>query len=186
LKDNHRTVKEISIWFLIPIYTLLAGIMVFSAKPEWILQPLGNMIAPYFPEGQLTWEGSYAYTQIGHWTGTGVMITIGTVFMITLLILKLATRKAHKLEQFDIVYSGERPERPETTHVAYNMYAGFYKAVWPLTLPLVEQFWNWMTELVHETAGFVRRIYSGNGQAYMLHIVLFIIVLFFITVGGSI
>jgi len=185
LKDNHRNVKEISIWFLIPIYILLAGIMVFSAKPQWVLQPLGDLIANYFPNNQLTWDGSYAYTEIGHWTGSGVMMTIGGVFIITLIILKLATRKAHKLEQFDIVYSGERPERPETTHVAYNMYAGFYKAVWPLTLPVVEQFWNWMTELVHETAGFIRRIYSGNGQAYMLHIVLFIIVLFFITVGGS-
>jgi len=185
LKDNHRNVKEISIWFLIPIYTLLAGIMVFSAKPQWVLQPLGNMIATYFPENQLTWQGEYAYTNIGHWTGSGVMMTIAGVFTLALIILKLATRKAHKLKQFDIVFSGERPERPETTHIAYNMYAGFYKAVWPLTLPLVEQFWNWMSELVHETAGFIRRIYSGNGQAYMLHIVLFIIVLFFITVGGS-
>jgi formate hydrogenlyase subunit 3/multisubunit Na+/H+ antiporter MnhD subunit len=186
LKDNHRNVKDISIWFIIPIYTLLAGLLVFSAKPEWVLQPLGDMIATYFPTGGLRWDGAYAYTEIGHWTGTGVMITIVGVFAIILLILKLATRKAHKLEQFDIVFSGERPERPETTHIAYNMYAGFYKAVWPLTLPLVAQFWDWMTELVHETAGFIRRIYSGNGQAYMLHIVLFIIVLFFITIGGSI
>lgn len=186
LKDNHRNVKEISVWFLIPIYTLIIGIMVFSAKPEWILQPLGDMIAPYFSDGQLTWEGSYAYSELGYWTGTGVMVTIGVLFVIVLVILKIFTRKAHKLEQFDIVYSGERPERPETTHIAYNMYAGFYKAVWPATLPVVERFWDWMTELVHETAGFTRRIYSGNGQAYLLHIVLFIIVLFFITIGGSI
>ncbi len=186
LKDNHRNVKEISIWFLIPIYTLLAGLMVFAAKPQWVLQPLGDMISQYFPTGGLEWQGSYAYTAIGHWTGSGVMMTVGGVFLITLIILKLATRKAHKLKQFDIVFSGERPERPETTHVAYNMYAGFYKAVWPLTLPLVEQFWTWVTELVHETAGFTRRIYSGNGQAYMLHIVLYIIVLFFITIGGII
>jgi len=186
LKDNHRNVKEISIWFLIPIYTLIIGILVFSAKPQWVLQPLGDMIAQYFPSGQLRWDGAYAYTQMGHWTGSGVMMTIGVLFISALILLKLFTRKAHKLEQFDIVFSGERPERPETTHVAYNMYAGFYKAVWPLTLPLVEQFWSWMTELVHETAGFTRRIYSGNGQAYMLHIVLYIIVLFFITIGGII
>ena len=186
LKDNHRNVKEISTWFLIPIYTLIVGLLVFSAKPQWVLQPLGDMIANYFPNGQLHWEGAYAYTQIGHWTGTGVMMTIGAIFMITLIILMISTRKAHKIEQFNIVFAGERPDRPETTHIAYNMYAGFYKAVWPLTIPLVEQFWDWMSDLVHETAGFIRRIYSGNGQAYMLHIVLFIIVLFFITVGGSI
>jgi formate hydrogenlyase subunit 3/multisubunit Na+/H+ antiporter MnhD subunit len=185
LKDNHRNVKEISIWFLIPIYTLIIGILVFSAKPEWVLQPLGDMIAVYFPDGQLTWEGSYAYTQIGHWTGSGVMMTIGILFMIVLTILKLSTRKAHKLKQFDIVFSGERPDRPETTHIAYNMYAGFYKAVWPLTLPIVERFWGYITDFIHDLAGLSRRIYSGNGQAYMLHIVLYIIILFFITLGGS-
>lgn len=185
LKDNHRNVKEISIWFLIPIYTLIIAILVFSAQPQWVLEPLGALIAPYFPEGQLVWEGSYAYTELGYWTGSGVMVTIGVLFVLVLVFLKLLTRKAHKLEQFDIVFSGERPERPETTHIAYNMYAGFYKAVWPITLPLVEQFWNWMTDLVHDSAGFIRRIYSGNGQAYLMHIVLFIIVLFFITLGGS-
>ncbi|OYT11603.1 MAG: NADH-quinone oxidoreductase subunit F [Bacteroidetes bacterium 4572_112] len=185
LKDNHRELKEISIWFLIPIYTLIAGLMVFSAKPQWVLQPLGEIIANYFPNGGLRWDGAFAYTQLGHWTGTGVMITIATVFVSILIILKMLTRKAHKLEQFDVVFSGERPERPETTHIAYNMYAGFYKAVWPLTLPYFEKFWEWATNIVHETAGFGRRVYSGNGQAYMLHIVLFIIVLFFITIGGS-
>ncbi len=185
LKDNHRELKEISIWFLIPIYTLIVGLMVFAAKPQWVLQPLGDIIANYFPEGGLDWQGSYAYTQLGYWTGTGVMITIGILFILVLGVLLMITRKAHKIKQFDVVFSGERPERPETTHIAYNMYAGFYKAVWPITLPYFEKFWEWMTNIVYETAGFARRVYSGNGQAYLLHIVLFIIVLFFITIGGS-
>ncbi|MBN2747489.1 MAG: hypothetical protein JXR34_12245, partial [Bacteroidales bacterium] len=186
LKDNLRNVKEISVWFLIPIYVLIIGLMVFAAMPQLVLQPLGTLIANYFPNNQLVWEGSYAYTAIGHWTGTGVMISIMVMFLGTLLLVKLSTRKAHKLKQFDIVFSGERPHRPETTHVAHNMYAGFYKAVWPFTLPAVEAFWNWISDFIHETAGFVRRIYSGNGQAYMLHIVLFIIIMFFITIGGTI
>ncbi len=186
LKDNHRNVKEISIWFLIPIYTLLTGLLVFSYEPQWVLKPLGNMIAQYFPNNGLHWEGSYAYSHLGYWTGAGVAATVSVVFVIAFILLKIMTRKAHKLEQFDIVFSGERPERPETTHIAYNMYAGFYKAVWPLTVPLVERFWTWMSDLVHETAGFVRRIYSGNGQAYMLHIILYIIILYFITIGGNI
>ena len=185
LKDNHRNVKEISLWFIIPIYVLLAGLMFFAAFPQYVLQPLGDMIAPFFPDQALQWEGAYAYSQLGYWTGTGVMITIMGMFILTLLFVLFTNRKAHKLKQFDIVFSGERPHRPETTHVAHNMYAGLYKAVWPITYPYVERFWDWMTELVHETAGFTRRIYSGNGQAYMLHIVLFIIVLFFITIGGS-
>jgi len=59
LKDNLRNVKEISIWFLIPIYTLLAGIMVFSAKPQWVLKPIGEFLMTYFPS-----EGNGYFTLI--------------------------------------------------------------------------------------------------------------------------
>jgi len=184
LKDNHRTVKEISIWFLIPIYTLIAGLMVYAAKPQWILQPLGNIIAQFFPDGQLIWDGGTAFSKYGQWSGSLIGITIGATFMTVLIWLMLSTRKAHKVKQFDITYSGERPERPETTHVAYNAFEGLYKAMWVATIPLVETFWTRVTDMLHDTAGFTRRIYSGNGQAYMLHIVFFIIITYLVIIGG--
>ena len=184
LKDNHREVKEISIWFLIPIYTLLAGLMVYAAKPEWILQPLESIIAPFFPNGQLVWDGGTAISRYGQWSGSLIGITIGATFLTLLIWLMLSTRKAHKVKQFDITYSGERPERPETTHVAYNAFEGLYKAMWPATIPLVETFWNKVTNILHDTAGFTRRMYSGNGQSYMLHIVFFIIVTYLVIIGG--
>lgn len=184
LKDNHRNVKDISIWFAIPIYTLIMGIMVYSFKPEWILQPLGNVIAQYFPTNQLVWDGGTAITQYGHWAGSWVGITVGVSFMAVLGMLLLSTRKAHKVKQFDITYSGERPERPETTHVAYNVFEGLYKAVWPATIPLVATFWDRVTNMLHDTADFTRRIYSGNGQSYMLHILFFIIVTYLVIIGG--
>ncbi|MBN2668566.1 MAG: hypothetical protein JXR60_04985 [Bacteroidales bacterium] len=184
LKDNHRNVKDISIWFAIPIYILIMGIMVFSVKPEWVLQPLGEILAPYFPNGQVNWVAGSASTALGYWSGTKVFITVVGVFAIAFAFLAISTRKAHKLKQFDIVFSGERPDRPETTHIAWNVFAGFYKAVWPATIPLVEKFWDKVTEMLHDTAGFTRRIYSGNGQAYMLHLVLFVLVTYLVIIGG--
>ena len=184
LKDNHREVKEISIWFLIPIYTLISGLLVFAAKPQWVLQPMGDMIAQFFPTGQLSWNGGTAISQYGYWAGTAVGLTVGLSFIIVLLLVLISTRKAHKVKQFDITYSGERPERPETTHVAYNVFEGFYQAMWVATIPLVETFWTRVTNMLHDTAGFTRRIYSGNGQSYMLHIVLFILVTYLVIIGG--
>lgn len=184
LKDNHRNVKEISIWFLIPIYVLLIGIFILSAEPQWILKPLGGMIGQYFPDGQLVWDGGTAFTKYGHWAGTAVMITIAAAFVIVLALLLISTRKAHKVKQFDITYSGERPERPETTHVAYNLFEGLYKAMWIATIPLVETWWNKVTDFLHDTADMTRRIYSGNGQSYVIHIVLFIVVTYFVIIGG--
>jgi hypothetical protein len=184
LKDNHRTVKDISIWFAIPIYILLGGLLAYAANPEMVLKPLGNLIAQNFPTGQINWEGQTALTTYSHWAPTLSGITIVGVFIIILIALMISQRKAHKVKQFDITFSGERPERPETTHVAYNVFEGFYKAVWPATIPLVATFWNWITNLLHDLAQFTRRMYSGNGQAYMLHIVFFIIITYLVIIGG--
>ena len=185
LKDNHREVKEISIWFLIPIYTLIAGLMVYAAQPQWVLQPIGDMITNLgFVTNPVIWDGGTAISHYGYWAGSVVGITIGASFVFVLVWLMISTRKAHKVKQFDITYSGERPERPETTHVAYNVFEGVYKAMWIGTIPLVETFWKRVTDMLHDTAGFTRRIYSGNGQSYMLHIVFFILVTYLVIIGG--
>ncbi|MEA3496352.1 MAG: proton-conducting transporter membrane subunit [Bacteroidota bacterium] len=180
LKDNHRNVKEISLWFLIPIYTLIMGIMVFSAKPALILQPIGDFLTTYFPSNTLTWTGTSATTSLGYWDGNWVMIIVGIMFMIVLGWLIATNAKARKVGQFDIVYAGEKPFRPETTHMAHNLYAGYNKALGFIVLPYITDFWNWMSESIHAIADFFRRIYSGNGQTYVLHIILYIIITYFI------
>ncbi len=180
LKDNLRQVKEISIWFIIPIYTLIIGIMIFSAKPEWVLQPLGTLIAQYYPDGQLVWEGSMAISKYGYWSGTGVMITIGIMFTAIFAWLVILSRKATKVKQFNIVYSAEAPQRPETTHMSYNIYAGYNKALGWLVAPKITEFWDTTSEWVHGLAHYVRQLYSGNGQVYATHVVVYIVVVYFL------
>ena len=180
LKDNLRNVKEISVWFIIPIYILIAGLMIFSARPDIILKPIGNLISQYFPDGGLRWTGTLASSPLGYWNGFAIMITVGIMFALLLGWLIVMSRKAQKVEQFNIVYSGERPFTPETTHVSYNMFAGYNKALGFLVLPWITNFWNSLTEMIHDVAGIVRRIYSGNGQTYMVHILFYMVVLFFL------
>jgi len=183
LKDNHRNMKEISPWILIPSYLLIIGIMIFSAFPQKILQPIGEMLSVYFPES-LHWEGTKAYTSLGYWDGTTIMIVVMTAFILLLGWLVLMSKKIKKVEQFNIVYAAERPFRPETTHVSYNIYAGYKKAVGFLVTPVVEIFWDSMSALLLDFAGWLRRIYSGNMQNYALHVVLFIVVFYLIALGG--
>jgi len=180
LKDNHRNVKEISIWFLIPIYILLAGIMVFSNKPEWILVPIGNYLATYFDASTISWNGSLASCSLGYWNGNMIMIIIGVMFVMILGWLILFNRKARKVKQFNIVYAGERPYKPETTHMSHNMYAGYNKALGFLVLPYVSGFWKWISEAFETISDSLRKVYSGNGQAYLVHIVIFVVALYFI------
>jgi len=180
LKDNHRNVKEISAWFLIPIYTLIIGIMVISAKPSLILKPIGEALSAYFPSNTLTWSESMATSKYGYWDGHWIMIIIGVMFVIILAWLLIMNAKAKKVKQFDIVYAAERPFTPETTHVAHNMFAGYNKALGFLVAPFISRFWNWVSDFIHDISGFIRRIYSGNGQTYVLHIIMYILIIFFI------
>ena len=179
LKDNHRKVKEISLWFIIPIYTLLAGIMLFSARPHWILQPIDKFIATHF-ESQLSWNGSAAIAEMGYWNGEWIMYIIGVMFVLILSWLLYTNAKAQKVKQFNIVYSGERPFTPETTHVAHNMYAGYSKALGFIVLPYVSSFWNKLSESVVQLGGLIKRLYTGNGQTYAFYIIAYLVISYFI------
>lgn len=180
LKDNHRNVKELPFWYLLPTYILILGVMVFSSRPDLILKPIGTALAASFPSNPLIWEGTKAFSRLGYWDATTIMMVIGTMFVILLLWLMLMSRKAQKVKQFNMVFAGERPERPELTHVSHNIYAGYNKALGFLVAPGITNFWNYTTNLVESIGDFTRRIYSGNGQSYAIHLVSYIVVVFII------
>ena len=183
LKDNHRNLKELSPAILIPVYILIAGIFYFSAYPQAVLEPIGNMLAVYFP-ATVNWSGDgLATTVLSHWNGQAVLIIIITVFVLVLGYLKLITGKTTKLEQFNIAYSAERPFRPETTHVSYNMFAGLNKAIGFLVAPGITRFWKNISNMVLDLAGVIRRLYSGNGQVYTVHIIIYIVVFYLVSLG---
>ncbi|MEA2040960.1 MAG: proton-conducting transporter membrane subunit [Bacteroidota bacterium] len=178
LKDEHRNVKEISVWLLIPVYLLLIAIMVISVEPGIILKPLGNYLTAYFPSGTITWDGTLASTGLGYWDGYWVMIIIGIMFVLIFAWLYFLNSKAKKVKQFNIVYSGERPFKPETTHMAHNLFAGYNKALGLINAPYVTKFWNYLSDFIHDIADFTRRIYTGNGQTYALHIIIYLMAVY--------
>ena len=185
LKDKHRTVKEISPWFLVPAYILILGIMVFSAKPGWILRPFGQVTAQYFPADPLQWKADgTAIGELGYWNGTQIMIIVIGVFALITLWLILLNRNAKKVEQFNIVYAGERPERPETTHISYNMFSAYNKALGFLVAPVISGMWHRAYSGLHDFADQLRRIYNGNGQTYAIHLLAYVVIVYLLTTGG--
>jgi len=184
LKDNHRNVKELPFWYLLPQYVLILGIMVFSAKPDLLLKPLGIALSSAFPSDPLTWNGTTAISKLGYWDATTIMMVIGVMFVILLGWLMLMSRKAQKVKQFNIVYAGERPERPELTHVSHNIYAGYNKALGFIVEPGITNFWNYITNTLESSGNFIRQLYSGNGQSYIIHLVSYIVIVFIIYISG--
>lgn len=184
LKDEHRTVKEAPFWILVPQYLILMVIMGFSVLPSSLLRPIGEMLTPILPDGALTWDGQMATTVYGYWNGKTIMIIVVGIFAIIFGWLLFMNRKARKIKQFNIVYAAERPFRPETTHFAYNFFAPYKKAIGFLVAPGITNFWNRVDEGTHAVSDKFTKLYSGNGQSYLIHIVAFIIVIYLILFGG--
>jgi len=83
-----------------------------------------------------------------------------------------------KVRQFNIVYAAERPYKPETTHYAYRFFEPYRTALGFLTRERVDRFWATVGTGADAVGGAVRRLYTGNGQTYALHVVLYVAVLF--------
>lgn len=179
-KDKFRKVKEVPVWYIIPQVILVLGIMVFSSRPDLVLKPIGSMLAQsgYFPSDPLSWENVTASTNLGYWSGWKIMTIIVIMFVILTSWLWIMSRKAQKVKQFNIVYAGERPFKPETTHFSHNMFSHYFKAVGFLAMPVATGFWNGVNNVSHQLADTVRRIYSGNGQTYVVHILIYMVVIY--------
>ncbi len=179
LKNEHQEIKEAPIWFIIPQYIYIIGIMAISAFPKLIIRPL-DMIATKYFDSSIVIDGYNIYSELGHWNGHWVMFVVIGVFLVPLFFLVLFNRKPQKVKQFNIVYAAERPESPETTHVAYNMYGHLRKALGSWGKPRIWDFWHASAEWSHSLADSVRRVYTGNGQTYILHIILYIVIIYFV------
>ena len=177
LKYEHQNVKEASIWYLIPQVIFMIGIMAISMYPNLIIQPLNTIVGNYFAS-TIQIDGYNVTSSLGNWNGNMVMMITMGVFAVPLIFLILLNGRMQKVKQFNIVYAAERPESPQTTHFAHNMFSHMYKALGGFTKPRIQNFWNSVCEWSNSLAGMFRQIYTGNGQTYLLHVILYIVVLY--------
>ncbi len=181
-RPQHRHVKEAPIWFIVPQYILIALIMLFSVQPKLLLQPISHIIDPVFTT-TLQWENLTVYSSLGYWNGTIIMIIVGVIFGLVTLYLLLSGPRPQKVKPFNIVFAGEKPDMPETTHYAYRFFTPYQRAMAPVLKPLIKRFWAGVSEWTHTTAGALRQIYTGNGQTYALFIFIFGLIIYFFSTG---
>ena len=175
-KLEHARLREAPAILLVPQFVLIAAIMVISAYPRLLLDPLSAAIDPWLAN-TLVWEGFALQTQFGYWNAPMIMAVVGGVWMVPLILLLLIslTLKIQKVEQFNIVYAAERPHRPEDTHYAYNFFAHYDRAIGFLVKPRATAFWNAAVEWSHTLGSSLRVFYNGNGQTYALFILIFFV-----------
>jgi len=183
LKDEFRHVKEAPFWIVLPQMIYVAILMVVAVVPGLVLRHVDAYLSNFFPDGALVWEGTTITSQFGYWNPIAIMIIVGVIFMTLFAWLLFVNRRAQKVKQFNIVFSAERPFRPETTHFAWNFFAPYRKALGFLTLPLVTIFWSTMTDLLHTAGDLARRFYTGNGQTYAFHLLAFVVIVYLFGMG---
>jgi hypothetical protein len=172
-------VREAPLLLIIPQLLFVLAIMSISTYPGLLIRPAAAAAEAAFPTA-LSWEGLTAVSSLGYFNGTAVMVITMAVFALLLIWLLLVQRRPKWVGQFNIVFSAERPHRPETSHFAYNFFAPYRKALGFLTEPLAGRLWAGIAEAAGAAGGALRRIYTGNGQTYALHILLFVGVLYFL------
>jgi NADH:ubiquinone oxidoreductase subunit 5 (subunit L)/multisubunit Na+/H+ antiporter MnhA subunit len=186
LKDEFRRVKEAPFWIVLPQMIYVALLLAFAVFPGIALRRVDAYLNQFFPEGGLGWAGNEITSAYGYWNPVAIMIIIAVIFCTIFAWLLFVDRKAQKVKQFNIVFSAERPFRPETTHFAWNFFAPYRKAMGFLVQPLATLFWGTLTDLLHTGADLGRRLYTGNGQVYAFHFLLFVVVAFVLQMGGMI
>lgn len=185
-KDHLRNVKEASIFMLIPQYIFVGILLYLSISPEFLFQYFSNTINqfPALSGETLQWTNHVARTSYGYWNPVMIMTVVGSSFILILIWLYYWVHNTHKVKQFNIVYSGESPYLPETTHYSHNFFAPYRKAMGFLYALVAEKFWEWISDTVHTISDQARRVYTGNGQTYALHILIFMIVIYMFVMGG--
>ncbi len=178
LKDEHRQLKEAPFWIILPQMIYVAALMVFAVVPGLAMRHVDAYLNPFFVDHGLNWEGLTITSDYGYWSPIPIMVIIGVIFSLLFAWLLFVNRKAQKVKQFNIVYSAERPYRPETTHFAWNFFAPYRKALGFLIQPFVTRFWETITDLLHTIADLVRRFYTGNGQTYAIQLLAFVVIIY--------
>ncbi|MBB1076782.1 NADH-quinone oxidoreductase subunit F [Rhodoferax sp. 4810] len=184
LKDELRRVKEAPFWVVLPQMIYVVLLLAFALFPGIALRRVDTYLNEFFPQGGLDWSGADIVSNYGYWNPVAIMIIVAVIFLTLLGWLMFVDRGAQKVKQFNIVFSAERPYRPETTHFAWNFFAPYRKALGFLVKPVATMFWTTVTDVLHTGADIGRRWYTGNGQSYAIHFLIFVLVAFMFKAGA--
>jgi formate hydrogenlyase subunit 3/multisubunit Na+/H+ antiporter MnhD subunit len=183
-KLEHAKLREAPAILLVPQGIMIACIMVISAWPKLLLDPLSAAVSPWLG-GALAWDGFALQTHFGYWNAPLIMAVVAGVWMVPLIMLLLIslTLKIQRVEQFNIVYAAERPHRPEDTHFAYHFFAHYDRAIGFLVRPRATAFWDTAVEWGYSLGAALRIFYNGNGQTYALFILMYFVAMFLVNGG---
>ncbi|MFC6444292.1 complex I subunit 5 family protein [Shinella zoogloeoides] len=161
-RPAHAAVAEAPLALLVPQFLLAAAIFLLSFFPKLVMEPVSAAIDPYFAS-TLVWKGMSLETIYGYWNPLPVMaVSVGIAAVL--------------LAVFLMVYKAARGRiAPNGTA---HFFAFYRRALAPLGVPLATRLWDSVCDATTGAAGLVRRVYTGNGQTYVLHVLYYVLALY--------
>ncbi len=186
LQRKHREVREAPKALVATQIVLIAAIMVLSVAPGLVLVPIQKGVGAALGKTAFTSATATTLaTDLGYFQAMGlmtlVMVLAGLVFAAVFFFLP---RHTVKVKQLDIVYSGEVPPPPEEIQYARNFFRHFERVYAPVILPRIKAFWKGFSESVLSLAESGRRLYTGDGQTYILYAVGLVLALVLFVFSG--
>ena len=164
-KAGHEAVREAPAQLLLPQFVLVAAILVLSFFPKLVMDPVSAAIDPYFAS-TLVWEGMSLEMIYGYWNPVPVMASTVAIAAVLFLMVWLVYKSRHS--------------RLTPSGVA-RFYDFYRSALNASVIPIASAFWDGVSGLTIGAAESMRRIYTGDGQTYALHILHYVVVLYLIS-----
>jgi formate hydrogenlyase subunit 3/multisubunit Na+/H+ antiporter MnhD subunit len=169
LKRDGRSVREASWSALVAQFLLIVGIMAFSVSPQPLLEALIQIGgATDGPAALSVAADGTVLAPLGYWHPTQIMLVVAVVFGVLTALLLANRQKVVWVRQFNIVFAGERPDRPQTTHFAYDMYAHYRRALGAFYQPFALRFWAAGERWLGRAGDAAGRLQSGQFHAALL------------------
>jgi NADH-quinone oxidoreductase subunit M len=160
-----ESVKEVSIWYLLPQYILSLLLITIGAFPAMVVPILNSILLELRLESIPFESSTTLQSAIGSFNGLVVMGAFISVFaLIWLFISRVNSKVKESKDRFDIAYCGEEPTISTPLHYGYGMSrelerVGFIKIIWQNTTSI---FYDKLASTTMATSSAVRKIYSGN------------------------
>ncbi|MCK5689032.1 hypothetical protein KAI87_07175, partial [Myxococcota bacterium] len=178
LKKKHENVKEAPIALIAAQMILMVVIMGVSVFPGVLISPLQGVISSRFGDTGLSLESlSFLGSKWGFFDAMGMMSFTVMIFVLLGLVLATFLPRTTKVKQLDMVFAGEIPPPPEEQHYSVDMYQPFERAFEPVMNSHVKSFWKGVANWTQAVADMLRRLYSGNGQTYLIYAVALVVIL---------
>jgi hypothetical protein len=167
--ENVSGVREAPITLLLPQFAMVAGIVILSFFPKLLMDKVSAAIDPHFAASTV-WQGMSLKEIYAMWNPLPIMATALALAALSLLLCwvfyRIRRNRIQKDEALD--------------------FFDFYKTgLAILTMPAATRLWEAVSSAVSAAGAIVRRIYTGNGQTYALHVLYYVLAVYFAGFHGG-